>query len=189
MEQKPGLDIGRRLKQARTRNGLSMDALARTSGVSKAMLSQIEQNKANPTVAVLYKISTALNMDVSALVDAPRPKRLFDVIRSDEERYIFISNERCTIRTLSPLALEKDIEFYELRLHAGGALESEPHFKGTEEFLTVAKGRVQLKTAGEETLLRAGDSAHYSADVPHAIRNLNRSTTVAYLVVKYRSHA
>ena len=186
MEQRPKLDIGGRVKLIRSRNGLSLEALARTSGVSKAMLSQIEQNKANPTVAVLYKISTALNMDISELLDAPRPKRLFNVIRSDEERYIFISNENCTIRTLSPLALEKDIEFYEISLHRGGALESDAHYQGTEEFLTVPKGRVELISAGEKTVLRAGDSAHYAADVPHSIRNLNRSTTTAYLLVKYR---
>ena len=185
MEEKPALDIGGRLRTVRKRAGLSLDALSRTSGVSKAMLSQIEKSKANPTVAVLYKVAGALNLELSALIDAPGPEKAFSLIRADEERYIFSSNERCAVRTLSPLSLEKDVEFYEITLHAQGVLESEPHFKGTEEFLAVSKGKVEVCSDQRNAVLRAGDSAHYAADVPHRIRNLGKSAAVVYLVVKY----
>ena len=187
MKRRIELDIGRRVRAARKRAGLSLDALARTSGVSKAMLSQIEQNKANPTVAVIYKVARALNLEVSDLVGQVHPRRHFNVIRATDQRYLFSSNERCTVRTLSPLWLEKDLEFYEIVLKPNGLLESEPHFRSTEEFVTVARGRIRLTSAEQSVILRKGDSAHYSADVPHSLSNLNRTPSVVYLVVKYRA--
>jgi transcriptional regulator with XRE-family HTH domain len=183
---KTDLDIGGRLRAERARAGLTLDALARASGVSKAMLSQVEQNKANPTVGVLYKIVTALDLDISAMVHGPRGRRAVDVIRGRDARHLFVANRDCTIRTLSPLRLEKDIEFYQVALKPGRALESDAHFRDTEEFLAVSRGRVRVASGGQEAALEAGDSAHYAADVPHAIRNSGRSQAVLYLVVKYR---
>jgi len=53
------------------------------------------------------------------------------------------------IRTLSPLNLEKDVEFYEVQLKEGGALRSAAHFEGTREFLTVQKGKVRVESADD----------------------------------------
>lgn len=184
---KGALNIGRRVKAHRKRAELSLDQLAGLSGVSKAMLSQVEQNKANPTVAVVHRIAEALNTGITDLVGNGPPKRRFQIIRRDDARYLFTSNERCVVRTLSPLALEKDIEFYQIDLQPAGSLDSESHFHNTEEFLTVAKGRVTLKSALQCETLSVGDSAHYSADVNHSISNAGRATARVFLVVKYRS--
>jgi len=180
------IDIGTRMRQLRRKANLSLQQLARLSGVSKAMLSQIEQNKTNPTVAVVLKIARALRVELSELVQAG-PRRRFNVIRSEDEKYLFSSDEKCTVRTLSPLSLEKDIEFYRIDLQPKASLSSEPHFHDTEEFLTVAKGRVRLQSAESEVVLRAGDSVHYSADVNHSITNISRRSSTVYLVVKYRN--
>jgi len=186
MIQRKPLNIGGRLRVARKKAGLTLDMLAKTSGVSKAMLSQIEQNKANPTVVVLYNVATALNMDMGDLLGETGPKARFHVIRSDDERYHFVSNEECTVRTLSPLRMEKDIEFYEIVLHGHGTLASEPHFQDTEEFITIAKGRVKVSSGNREATLKKGDSIHCSADVPHSLTNMNKTDAVVYMVVKYR---
>ncbi len=181
------LNIGDKLKKHRKRAGLSLDQLASLSGVSKAMLSQIEQNKANPTVAIIWKVAQALNLSISDLVESAAQKLRFQVIRKEDERYIFTSNDRCTIRTLSPLSLEKDIEFYQIDFKPGGTLESEPHFQNTEEILTVAKGKLKVQSAEQSVTLSVGDSVYYSADVNHSIINVTKSSALAYLVVKYRT--
>ena len=187
MARRRHLNIGGRVRAARKRAGMTLDVLAKTSGVSKAMLSQIEQNKANPTVVVLYNVATALNVELADFLGQTGPKPSINVIRADNERYRFISTDEVSIRTLSPLRMEKDVEFYEVVLHAHGALESESHFRDTEELVTVARGRVTLRSAGQEAVLRKGDSAHYLADVAHTLRNMNKSDSVVYLVVKFRS--
>jgi transcriptional regulator with XRE-family HTH domain len=181
------LEIGQRVRKCRKHATLSLDQLARLSGVSKAMLSQIEQNKTNPTVAVIWKIAKALNVSIADLVEIDEARRQFQVIRREDERYIFIDNAQCSIRTLSPLSLEKDIEFYEIDLKPGGSLESESHFQNTVEILTVARGKLEVRSSDQTIILHTGDSAYYSADVAHAIVNPARSPAHAYLVVKYRS--
>jgi transcriptional regulator with XRE-family HTH domain len=189
MEQPDTFEIGSRVRACRKRAGLSLEALARASGVSKAMLSQVEQNKANPTVVVMYKIAQGLGIDLGELMGLDRPRRRFEVIRAEDPNQVFVSNEQVTVRTLSPLSMEKDVEFYEVRLGPGGTLDSAAHFQDTEEYMTVAQGQVVLNSAGEEVVLRKGDSAHYSADVPHCIANRGRSAARIYLVVKYRTEA
>ncbi|MGK0199055.1 MAG: quercetin dioxygenase-like cupin family protein, partial [Yoonia sp.] len=92
----------------------------------------------------------------------------------------------CSIRTLSPLDLEKDAEFYELRLKEGGSLRSAAHFEGTREFLTVQRGKVRVESGNDTEELNRGDSGNYRADQPHAIVNLGRGEAVALLVVVYR---
>ncbi|MBN1344244.1 MAG: helix-turn-helix transcriptional regulator [Phycisphaerae bacterium] len=186
MERTPELKIGSRVREFRAKASLSLDALAQASGVSKAMLSQIEQNKANPTVAVMYKIANGLRLDLGELMGLDRPRRTFEVIRAEDPNQVFISNRQVTVRTLSPLAREKDVEFYEIRLAPGGEIDSAPHFQNTEEYLTVAQGRVLLASDKEEVMLKKGDSAHYSADVHHRLAAMGKSTARLYLVVKYR---
>ncbi len=186
MHNSDSLNIGQRVRKIRKHAGLSLEQLAKLSGVSKAMLSQIEQNKANPTVVVICKISNALNVGISDLVEFAGRKLQFQVIRKEDERYIFTSNERCSIRTLSPLSLEKDIEFYQIDFQGRGHLDSEPHFQNTEEILTVARGKIKIESADQSITLQPGDSIYYSADVNHAIRNTSSTPARVYLVVKYR---
>ena len=163
-----------------------MDQLSAMAGVSKAMLSQIEQDKVNPTVAVMLKITGALKLDISDLLDVAQPRNIMRIIEHTDETYNFRSDKHCSIRTLSPLSLEKTIEFYLLFLEPGGAFASEAHFLGTEEMLYLAKGKLEV-TSGEQTdAINKGDSIHYRADVPHCLRNIGRGRSEIYMIVRYR---
>ena len=135
--------FGRRLRQLRSERNWSLETLASRSGVSRSMISQIEREQANPTLAV-------------------------------------------TLRTLSPLNLEKDVELYELQLEPAGALRSAPHFAGTREYLTVVKGSIRVESGDDSDSLHTGDSANYRADIPHAIINDGPHQALAILVVIYR---
>jgi transcriptional regulator with XRE-family HTH domain len=176
----------RRVKQLRDERGWSLDSLSQACGVSRSMLSQIERNQTNPTLAVMFRIAQAFSMSLGQLVETPGATSNVDVIRASDRAYHYRSDKDCEIRTLSPLHLEKDVEFYEVTLQPGGALRSSPHFEGTREFLTVQKGSVRVESADDSEELQPGDSASYRADVPHAIVNTGRSATVIFLVDIYR---
>ena len=178
--------LGGRLRALRTARRLTLEQLSAMAGVSKAMLSQIEQDKVNPTVAVMLKIATALELSISDLVDAPNRSNIIRIIPSSDERYTFPTGPDCTIRTLSPLNMEKNIEFYRLTLEHGASLESEPHYPGTEEFLFVSKGRLRVQTGAQHAEVGRGDSIHYRADVPHCIANIGRGRVEAYMIAHYR---
>lgn len=176
-----------RMREMRKKRGWTLEQLASLSGVSRSMLSQIERGGANPTLGVAYRIAQAFGLSLGDLVDGPPSQTRIEVIRAHDRHHLFREDEQVRIRTLSPLSLEKDVEFYELLLKPGGVLASEPHFAGTREFLTIEKGNVRL-TAGNQTQeLNQGDSAHYPADVPHRIENLGRSEALAFLVDIYQA--
>lgn len=150
------------------------------------MLSQIERNRANPTLAVAFRIAQAFGISLAELVETQGASPKITVIRASDRAYHYRSDEHCRIRTLSPLHLEKDVEFYAIELQPGGALRSSAHFEGTREYLTVNKGKVRLESGGDAEVLTSGDSASYRADVPHAIVNLAKACAVLYLVDIYR---
>ncbi|NOX55334.1 MAG: helix-turn-helix domain-containing protein [Planctomycetes bacterium] len=178
--------LARRIRELRQQHGWSLAELADVSGVSRSMLSQIERNEASPTFNVAYRIAKAFGMSLGELVQAPDEPAGIEVIRADDESYHFRKDDTCSVRTLFPLRLEKDVEFYEVKLRPGHALRSEPHLEGTREFLTVHKGRIQIQSGGHSAVLGPGDSGHYRADVPHAIENVGRGDAVAFLVAVYR---
>jgi quercetin dioxygenase-like cupin family protein len=149
------------------------------------MLSQIERDEVNPTVGVAQRIARAFGSSLGSLVDGPGHAPPIDVIRAGDRSRHFRTGSDCAIRTLSPLHLEKQVEFYELRFGPGVALRSAPHFAGTREILTVTRGRLRVTSGRDACELGPGDSAHYPADVPHAIENAGRGTALAFLVDLY----
>jgi transcriptional regulator with XRE-family HTH domain len=175
-----------RVRELRKKRGWTLDQLSNACHVSRSMLSQIERNQANPTLAVAYRIAQAFGMSLGDLLNLPKDSPAVDVIRAADRAYHFKSDEDCRIRTLSPLNLEKDVEFYELMLKPGKLLNSSPHFAGTREFLTVQRGSLRVRSADEQVELQPGDSAHYPADVPHSIENIGRTDALAFLVDIYR---
>jgi transcriptional regulator with XRE-family HTH domain len=179
-------DLGRRVKKLRGDRGWSLEELASASGVSRSMLSEIERKRANPTLSVTYRIARAFGLSLQDLIESADSVSAIHTIRAAEGAQVFRKDKQCQIRTLSPLNLEKDVEFYELRLPAGGALRSQPHVDGTREFLTVEKGVVELQSGHSTETLAKGDSATYRADVAHAIANTGRHEAVLFLVVIYR---
>jgi transcriptional regulator with XRE-family HTH domain len=176
-----------RVREMRKSRGWTLEQLASLSGVSRSMLSQIERGAANPTLGVAFRISQAFGLSLGDLVDVPTKSPRIDVIRSDDQSSLFRDDPLVRIRTLSPLHLEKDVEFYELTLRPSGILASSPHYEGTREFLTVEEGHVRVTSGDDSEELRKGDSCHYPADVPHEIANLGAADAVAFLVDIYAS--
>ena len=174
-----------RVRSLRKSKGWTLEQLASLSGVSRSMLSQIERGAASPTLGVAFRIAQAFGMTLGDLVQSPQPRPRIELIRASDRNSLFRDDDQCRIRTLSPLHLEKEVEFYELTLKAGGSLASAPHVAGTREFLAIEQGAINLTSAGESTEMQSGDSAHYPADVPHRIDNRADGETIAFLVVIY----
>jgi transcriptional regulator with XRE-family HTH domain len=178
--------VSDRVKAQRQQRGWSLEQLSSASGVSRSMLSQVERGEANPTLAVTCKIAQAFGMSLAEFVDVPGAGVAIHVVRSDDRAALYRSDEHCEIRTLSPLHLEKDVEFYQVRLKPGGSLNSAAHFQGTREFLTVEQGKLRVTSGTEKSELNRGDSASYRADVPHVLENLGKSDATVFLVVIYQ---
>lgn len=177
--------LAERVSLLRKQRKITLEQLAMLSGVSRSMLSQIERGAANPTLAVSFKIAEGFGVSIGELLGSSWGSPTIEVVHADNPKNLFRSDGGCRIRTLSPLRMEKDIEFYELQFDPGAHLDSDPHFAGTRELVTVASGTVRIRTGEQDVLLAEGDSAHYLADTPHAIINEGDAACCCYLVVTY----
>ncbi|WP_432474518.1 helix-turn-helix domain-containing protein [Amphritea sp. HPY] len=172
-----------RVTELRKKNKLTLDQLAAASGVSRSMLSQIERGQANPTLAVTFRIAQAFGITIGELVDQPWASSTIEVVHGDDASNLFRADDECQIRTLSPLHMEKNIEFYELRIAPRASLASAPHFEGTKELLTVTQGSARITAGDNSRNLAVGDSAHYRGDLEHSIDNCGNEELICYLVV------
>lgn len=155
------------LRDARKARGLSLDAVARLSGVSRSMVSQIERGESSPTVATLWNLTQALQVDFAGLLEG-KPAPTIEVTRLAAAP-VMQRPGGVKIRILSPAESVGDHEVYELSFATGAALVSSAHSSGCREHLTVLSGRLTLKSGDDEERLNTGDVARYPADRPHAI--------------------
>ena len=142
------------LREARKARGLSLDAVAKLSGVSRSMVSQIERAESSPTVATLWNLTQALQVDFAGLLEG-RGDVGIEVVRAGAAPVIGGRGKGVSIRILSPAEAVGDYEVYDLRFAAEGVLDSEPHTAGCREHLTVIEGQVRV-VSGEETQVLCG---------------------------------
>ena len=172
-----------RLKEARREQGLSLDAVAKLSGVSRSMVSQIERGESSPTIATLWNLTRALQVDFAGLLEESSSEDRIDTIRNAQVPSIDNMVQGCRIRILSPPEEAGKHEVYDLRFDEGGQLDSQPHKRGAREQLTVTEGEIEITSGAARDRLSAGDTARYAADVAHSIRAVG-GTARAFLIVQ-----
>jgi transcriptional regulator with XRE-family HTH domain len=177
-------DVGVNLRRLRSKRGLSLERLAQRSGVSRAMLSQIELGQSTPTINLLWKIACALGVTFSALITggAPGAPR---VLSASAAKLLTNHDGSFSSRALFPFDEPRRNEFYELHLKVGGEERAEPHAPGTSENLVLSVGDVEISVAGACHRLHTGDAILFTADVPHGYRNVGPVEAVMYLVMTY----
>ena len=175
--------VAENLRHKRKLRGLSLDDLARASGVSRAALSQVETCKTNPTVGLLWKIAVGLGVPFQDLLGQPRTG--ISVLRRGDAQVLRSLDGKLESRPLTPAGTSSLVEIYELRLAARATHTSEPHAAGTYEFLVVLSGALKLHVEEESLELLAGDSVSFPADRPHAYENNGSSEARYHNVILY----
>jgi transcriptional regulator with XRE-family HTH domain len=176
--------VGDNLRRFRADRGLTLEKLAGLSGVSRAMLSQIELEQSTPTINVLWKIARALGVPFAALISQPTTSSV-TVLPAARSRVLKSQDGAFSSRALFPFDRTPAVEFYELRLAPQSVERAEAHAPGTIENLVVASGALEMTIGEEQRGLSAGDSILFQADVPHVYRNSGKTELVMYLVMTY----
>jgi len=176
--------VGANLRRLRTRRGLSLERLARQSGVSRAMLSQVELGHSAPTINVLWKVARALGVTFSALV-SPTAEAGPLLLRESAAKRLTSRDGSFISRALFPFDKPRRVEFYELRLKPHALEEAEPHPPGTTENIVVNSGAVTIAVGNSVHELGQGDALLFVADVAHAYHNRSDSDVIMYLVMTY----
>ncbi len=178
--------VGRNIQRIRKQQQLTLGMLAERSGVSKAMLSQIESEKVNPTVATVWKIARGLEVELDALLRGTgAPVRKFLVRSKEELSNLDTAAHGPHIQVLSPVAMAEDLEIYLFSFDPGTVLRSLPHAPKTEEYLTVLEGRIRVRAGEKSAELEAGDFIIYNCDIEHSIENLASGTSRVHMIVRF----
>ncbi|MFV3130931.1 helix-turn-helix domain-containing protein [Niveispirillum sp. KHB5.9] len=176
--------IGANLKRIRTKRGLSLEALAKAAGVSRAMIGQIETGRSMPTIGLLWKITSALDIPFSTLMGGGERANL-RVMRAADAKLLTSKDGSFTSRALFPFEGDRKTEFYELVMKPRSLEKASAHAPGTIENIVVTKGRIEISVGMDHVTLDAGDATWFNADLPHSYANPGEEEAVMYMVITY----
>ncbi|RDJ97956.1 cupin domain-containing protein [Paraburkholderia lacunae] len=166
-------DVGARLRALRIGQRLSVNELAMRAGVSAGTVSQVERNKANPSVRILERLRQALSVPLTALLeedDAVSDPVAGDFVRKADERPLFdVGKHGMQKELLSPHG-DHDLKMMIILLPAGAGSDEVLVGVGEKAGL-VLEGTVVLHVGDRRAVLRAGDSFQFKSTVPHSVRN------------------
>lgn len=165
--------FGGEILKARKDAGLSLDDLARRSGVSKSILSQIERDATNPTIATVWRICMALERSPESLFRAGADAAAgIELLSANATPEIQSEDGRCRLRILGAIETVERVQWYEFLAEPGGELPSTAHGGGSVEHLTVIEGALTVTANGETRTATAGETLRYpTARDGHTIAN------------------
>jgi transcriptional regulator with XRE-family HTH domain len=157
------------LQKWRVRRRMSVSALARTAGVSKSTISELERHSGNPSLDTLWALARALEIPLGFLFTDHESAAGIRVVRDGESSIAF--EERGYIsRLLAGWEVDGEIEFYTTTIDRGARHDSESHGTGVIEHTLVTDGRVEVGIGGEALELGPGDLISFPAAQPHYYR-------------------
>jgi len=158
-----------RMASLRKARGLSFDQFAARCGVSKGMLVQIEQGKANPSIGTLCRIASGLGVSVAELLQvAESGQRPVRVVSAGEVTTLWTGPHGGTARLLIGSEGPDMLEHWMWELRPGERFEAQAHPRGTQELFHVLEGELVLELSGAGYKIAAGSSAHARTDCEHA---------------------
>jgi transcriptional regulator with XRE-family HTH domain len=166
--------IGRSLREARHRRGMTLKAVAELAGVTESFLSQVERDIASPSIATLRRIATALGTSIGEVLDSPVPHA--HLIRRNQRRTVGYPGLGARDEFLTDGAGAR-LQVIESLVQPGGGTGPEAYaHESDEECVVVLEGCLDLWVGDEEYRLEAGDSIRYSSRIAHRNRNPGRGT-------------
>ena len=173
--------VAKNIKRLREEKKLSMDELVRLSGVSKSMLAQIERGDGNPTISTLWKISNGMKVPFDALT--VRPKSPYEIVRTSEIQPLLEDGGKVKNFSLFPDNENRRFAVYYLELDEGSYWESEPHLKGTTEFITIFTGKIEIQAGSQSFIVEKGESIRFGADTVHSYKNAGSGTVIMHMIL------
>lgn len=171
-----------RIRAFRQQQKLTLDTLAQRAGISKGMLVEIEKGAANPSIAILCKVSAAMGVSVADMVDvASKPS--VHVIAEHEIPTLWTGEKGGSARLLAGTSGPDMVELWRWELFPGESFTSPGHPQGTFELFHVEQGRLTLKIDEHEFVLLKGQSAVAKTDVPHQYANETKTKVIFTMTV------
>lgn len=174
--------IGDRVRHERGKRGWTLEQLAEIAGVSRRMVISVEQGAVNPSIGTLLRLSDALGVGLSALVDSP-PAGRSKVTTAGNGAVLWRGAHGGTGVLVASTEPPDVVELWDWTLAPGDEHTSETHSEGTRELLQVHDGELTMTVDGQISQLASGDAMTFASDVPHSYANHGVTPTVFTLSV------
>lgn len=177
-----GRIIGQNLNKLRTERSLTLGQLAKLSGISKAILSDIEKGGSNPTINTIWKIANGLNVPYTRLMELEEPDGT--VVRKSDTAEQRDETGAYRVYCYFSTAQERNFELFYCELDAESANTSIPHSPKAQEYIYVIEGGLSIKTDAALYTLSEGDSLVFNSSVNHTYIN-NKNVMAKFMVINY----
>lgn len=171
-------NLARNLRVLREARGFTQQRAADLAELPRPTWATLESGSGNPTLGVLLKVASALQVSVEELIGPPRATA--EVFRVDELKTR--NRGGVTVRSILPVAVP-NLEVERMYLPPGARMTGVPHVPGTREVLTCEAGRIRLTVSGETFEIGAGEVVVFRGDQRHGYANAGDDPAVGYSVV------
>ena len=160
--------FGGRIRDLRRKAGLTLQSLADQAGISVGFLSQVERDKATPSLGTLASVAAALGVHVDVFIATPRPAD--SVTRSGERPQFALADSSLNYEQITTTLPGGTLSSLIIHLPVGYASEVTAHVG--EELIVVLDGTVRQTLADTAFVLHPGDSLHFMGETPHSFANI-----------------
>ena len=174
--------LGKTVQRLRKAYNLSLSELSEQSGVAKSIISQIERNETNPTLATIWRLAQALDVSIERVLQAADDEPFLEKSSRGDTPVLHSDDGRCRLSIIGWIKTVEWLQWYDFSAEPGGALASEAHQRGSVECLSVVEGELEVEVAATIETARAGETLRYRCDRPHIIRNRSDKPAHATMV-------
>ena len=178
--------IGEKVRALRLRKKMGLVELGRHTGLSAAMLSKIERGRLFPTLPTLLRIALVFSVGLEYFFSEDQKRRTLAIVRRTERKRF---PERPDGREISFVfesldfaAVERKMSVYYAEFQVLAAGKARMHHHAGVEFLTMLRGKLEMRIGNEEHILEAGDSIYFDASMPHSYRRVSQKACAAIVV-------
>ncbi|AQP54138.1 hypothetical protein CBF34_06265 [Vagococcus penaei] len=175
-------ELAQTLRRLRKERQLTIEQLAKLADVSGITISNIENNRSNPTINVLWKLSVALQVNLSQLLNYANHQ----VTVSKLDEHYFLS-DLVQGWLVQPVYQESDFDVFRVCLKANSSYEMPKQFEQSIEIITVMQGQLKLTVGKTSYDLQTFDSINFDASVAHKYQNITQQDVWLTIIVKYRN--
>ena len=174
--------LGKTIQRLRKAYNLSLSDLSEQSGVAKSIISQIERNETNPTLATIWRLSQALDMSVERVLASTEEAPFVEKLSRADTPILLSDDGRCRLTIIGWIKTVEWLQYYDFFAEPGGELDSDGHQRGAIECLSVLSGALDVEVGGVVETAKAGETLRYRCDRRHIIRNVGTVPAHAMMV-------
>lgn len=175
---------GESIRNMRLKKSLTLQALSNLSGISKSMLSEIENNKKTPTIELILRISDALGVHVSSLVDNPSKANEPTIfIKADYQQTFLDPVTKTELHFISHHSEKTGLEFIYAITPSNNITEVFSPSLATIKYFYIVQGILQIRLGEDTYKLSKGDYLSFNADIEQQYTSIGSDDCHYYVIV------